>query len=70
MRLSDERIKALQILLKERTGQDYTDEEAQKAGMDIMRFVIAKAQREQKLANNKENNDEQQRRVSTAATQQ
>lgn len=41
-RLSQERIKELQKLLKEQTGRDYTDEEAQEAGLAIIRFVIAK----------------------------
>jgi len=59
MRLSNERIKALQALLKELHGLDYSDEQAQSAGMSIMRFVVAKAQREQELTNNKEKNDGQ-----------
>lgn len=42
MRLSPERIKDLQKLLKEQTGKDYSDEEAQEAGLSIIRFVIAK----------------------------
>jgi hypothetical protein len=42
MRLSQKRIKELQKLLKEQTGRDYTDEEAQEAGLAIIRFVIAK----------------------------
>ena len=50
MRISPERIKELQKLLKERTGKDYTDEEAQEAGMAIMRFVIAKERRRQELS--------------------
>lgn len=44
MRISPERIKELQKLLKEQTGRDYTDEEAQEAGLAIMRFTIAKEQ--------------------------
>ncbi len=39
-------------------GKDYTDEQAHEAGMAIMRFVIAKAQREQELLNNKEISNE------------
>ncbi len=50
MRLSDERIKELQVLLKELYGLDYTTEQTQEAGLAIMRFVIAKAQR-QRLIN-------------------
>jgi len=49
MRLSDERIKALQSLLRELHGLELTDEQAQSDGMAIMRFVIAKAQREKEL---------------------
>lgn len=45
MRLSPERIKELQKLLKELYNLDYTDEEAQEAGLAIMRFVIVKEQR-------------------------
>ncbi|MBL8121487.1 hypothetical protein JNM87_01925 [Candidatus Saccharibacteria bacterium] len=55
MRLSKERIKALQVLLKEQFGLEYDDEKAQEAGMAIMRFVIAKAQRQQEKAMIKEN---------------
>ncbi len=42
MRLSTKHIKALQTLLKEQFGLDYTEEQAQQAGLAIMRFVIAK----------------------------
>jgi hypothetical protein len=45
MRLSNKRIKALQVLLKEQTGYDYSDEEAHRAGLAIMRFVLAKEKR-------------------------
>lgn len=48
-RISPELIKELQKLLKEQTGKDYSDEEAQEAGLSIMRFVIAKEQRKQQL---------------------
>ena len=41
-RISPKRIKELQKLLKEQTGKDYTDEEAQQAGLAIMRFVYVK----------------------------
>jgi hypothetical protein len=54
MRLSNERIKALQVLLKELCDLDYSDHQAQEAGMAIIRFVAAKAQREEELNNNKE----------------
>ena len=55
MRLSNERIKSLQILLNDKYGLELTNEEAQKAGMAIMRFVLAKAQREQELTNKEGN---------------
>jgi hypothetical protein len=48
-RISKERIKELQKLLKEQTGRDYTDEEAQEAGLAIMRFTLAKKRRELEL---------------------
>lgn len=41
-RINPERIKELQKLLKEQTGKDYTDEEAQEAGVAIIRFVLSK----------------------------
>lgn len=50
VRISPERIKELQRLLKEQTGKDYSDEEAQEAGLAIMRFVVAKEQRRQELS--------------------
>jgi len=37
-RISPERIKELQKLLKEQTGKDYSSEEAQEAGLAIMRY--------------------------------
>lgn len=46
-RITQKHIKELQKLLKEQTGKDYTDEEAQEAGLAIIRFVIAKEQRKQ-----------------------
>ena len=42
MRISPERIKALQAILREDFSLDYGDEKAQEAGLAIMRFVIAK----------------------------
>ena len=62
MRLSNEQIKALQTLLKEQLSLVYTDEEAQKAGLAIMRFVLAKKSREinltkpEEVCNDKGNN--------------
>lgn len=51
MRLSSERIKSLQVILKEMAGKDYTDEQAREAGIAIMRFVVAKVQRKYELEN-------------------
>jgi hypothetical protein len=59
MKLSNERIKSLQALLKEQSGRDYTDEEAQEAGMQILRFVSAKSRRRQELAKFKEHENGQ-----------
>lgn len=50
-RISPERIKELQKLLKELTGKDYSDEEAQEAGLAIVRFVLAKEQRKYEKKN-------------------
>ena len=59
MKLSDERIKELKALLKRLYGLNYTDEQAQEAGLAIMRFVIVKTQRQRELTNKKmEMNDE------------
>jgi hypothetical protein len=55
MRLSNERTKALQALLKELCGLELTDEQAQAAGLQIMRFVAAKSQREQQLKRKDDN---------------
>lgn len=49
VRISPERIKELQKLLKEQTGKDYSDEEAQEAGLAIIWFVLAKEQRRREL---------------------
>lgn len=42
MRLSPKHIAALQKILKERYGLDYTEEQSQQVGLAIMRFVISK----------------------------
>lgn len=55
MKLSSEHVKSLQVLLKAQTGRDYTDGQAQEAGMAIMRFVLIKAQRKHELMKLKEN---------------
>jgi len=57
MRLSSERIKSLQALLKD-IGLNYTDEQAQDAGMAIMRFTRAKLQRTYSINNENEVKDE------------
>lgn len=49
MRLSKQRIQELKKLLKEQTGKDYSDEEAQQAGLAIIRFSMAKESRKYKL---------------------
>jgi hypothetical protein len=54
VRISPDRIKELQKLLKEQTGKDYSDEEAQEAGLAIVRFVIAKEDRRQGLQKQQE----------------
>lgn len=59
MRLSNERIKQLQTLMREQHGLKLTDEQAQEAGMAIMRFVLTKAQRQQELTKRKEHEHEQ-----------
>lgn len=50
MRLSDELTKELKGLLKELYGLDYTSEQTQEAGLAILRFVLAKTQRQRDLA--------------------
>lgn len=45
--------------MRDKHGMELTDEQAQHAGFAIMRFVIAKAQREQELTKNKEINNGQ-----------
>lgn len=49
VRIRPAQIKKLKKLLKERAGKDYSEEEAQQAGLSIMRFMIAKEQRKQQL---------------------
>lgn len=56
MRLDTESVKTLQVLLKELCGLDYTDEQAQEAGLAILRFVAAKAQRQQEFKKGKDDN--------------
>lgn len=54
MRLSTERVQELQQLLKAEFGLEYDHEQAQQAGLAIMRFVISKYRRD---AVQKEKND-------------
>jgi hypothetical protein len=49
MRLTEERIKSLQVLMREKLGSEMTNEQAHEAGLAIMRFLIAKTQRKQEL---------------------
>lgn len=51
MRLSSDQIQSLQYLLKKHSGRCYSDEQTQEAGLLIIRFVIAKAQRKKQLIN-------------------
>jgi hypothetical protein len=57
-RISPKHIKALQKLLKEQTGKDYSDEEAQEAGLAIMRFVYAKELRKMTTGQKPKNKDQ------------
>lgn len=49
MRLSSEQVKALQLLLKDRFDLEYSDEQAQEAGLAILRFMLAKQLRAREL---------------------
>jgi hypothetical protein len=49
MRLSNERIKELQKILKDECGLELSDEEAQQAGLAIMRFVLVKETRKREI---------------------
>jgi hypothetical protein len=53
MRLSDQRIKELQAILKQHFGLDYDSEQAQQAGLAILKLVAFKLYQQM----NKENND-------------
>lgn len=46
MRLSESRVQALQKILKDEFGLDYTDEVAQQTGLAIIRLVVAKLQQD------------------------
>jgi hypothetical protein len=45
MRLSPANIQSLKVILKKDFGLVFDDEEAQKAGLEIMRFIVAKQSR-------------------------
>ena len=49
MRLSESRIQALQKILKDEFGLDYTDEVAQQTGLAIIRLVVEKIQQDPEL---------------------
>lgn len=42
MRLSNKQIRQLQIILKDETNKEYSEEELQLIGLAIVRFIIAK----------------------------
>jgi len=52
MKLSEERIRTLQAILKEEYDLDYTPEQAQTAGLAIIRFAIAKTQHQLSIVTN------------------
>lgn len=58
MRISDKQIRKLQALLKDEFGLMYTDEEAQQAGLAIMRFVLAKERQINQPINLQEKKDD------------
>ena len=59
VRFSYSRIQELQALLKEHYGLEYDEQQAQQAGLNIVRFIIAKNQRlKQQLAEEGENGTE------------
>ena len=43
MRLSDEKIKSIKLIMKNQFNKDLTDEEAHLVGLATLEFVIAKA---------------------------
>ena len=58
MRLSHKQIKDLQALLLELTGKVYTPEDAQSAGLAIVRFVSTKELQKHQLNNKEIKNNE------------
>lgn len=57
MRLSQQRIRALQKLLKDDFGLDYSEEEVRQAGTAILRFVVAKLRKEAERAAREQSNE-------------
>ena len=55
MRISEQQITNLQVLLKEVTGKEYGQEQAQEAGIAIMRFAAAKLYRQYESINGRNN---------------
>lgn len=57
MRLSAGQVQALQRLLKFEFGLEYSSEQAQQAGLAIIRFVIAKQRKQALYERNNDGND-------------
>ena len=57
MRLNDERIKELKQLLEAEYGLILSDQQAQQAGVAIMRFIVSQYRRQQVLINKELNNE-------------
>lgn len=55
MRISEQHITNLQALLKEVTGKEYSREQAQEAGIAIMRFAAAKLHSQFESTNGRNN---------------
>lgn len=55
MRFSEQQITNLQVLLKELTGKEYSREQAQEAGIAVMRFAAAKLARSKQLSTERNN---------------
>lgn len=49
MRIPPKHIEKLKLLVKDQLGLDYDDEQAQEAGMAILRFVKAKRLKQSRL---------------------
>ena len=55
MRISKEKIKDMQFIMKNRFGMDISDEQAQEIGLAIIAMLIAKARRDPQLIKSLEN---------------